>query len=312
MTKKNKKKEPEISKLKLRWNYFIQWRQHIQEKQRNGKTIPRTDPAKCTEIVCLNCGHPFRGHFCPNCGQNADTKRITMRTAIRSLVVTLVGGDSLFIRTCGNLIYRPGFMIHDFLCGKRERYFRPVQLLLCLVTIFALISFLFKDSLSLWNDLQISDPSLKDNNDTFAQASLSLKKLLSNEVTFSLFFAFIMVFPFHLLFKRKTLACPDGENRRMNTAEHFITLIYLSCLNLIFGLILLPLHCIPQADTFLNFLDFFLMLFLSTWVYRQLFNLGWFNCLWRNVLAMSMVLCILLMLFLLYFGIYYGIAAVVM
>lgn len=311
MTKKQNSNKLTNSKLKQTWSKFQDWRARAQQRQRDGKVLPDDGLADCQEIKCLNCGHSFRGHNCPNCGQAADTKRITLRAALRNMFVTIFGGDSAFLRTCGNLLYRPGFMIRDFLCGKRARYYRPVQMLLCLVTIYALLAFVFKDSLSLWNDLQLSATAPPSEDATFAPAMETLQKLLSNEVAFSLFFAFITVLPFKLLFRRKTVVWPDDKARRMNTAEHFFTLIYLSCQNLLLRFLLLPLHCIPGAESAMNRLEFFLIVFLSTWAYRQLYGIGWFSSLWRNLAAIALVLFIMLVLFILYFGIYYGIAAVV-
>lgn len=311
MVKTNSTNKLTNNKLKQTWCKFQDWRARIQQRQREGKTLPNDDLAALPESKCMNCGHSFRGHNCPNCGQAADTKRITLRAALRNMFVTIFGGDSAFLCTCGNLLYRPGFMIRDFLCGKRARYYRPVQMLLCLVTIYALLAFVFKDSLSLWNDLQLSATAPPSEDATFAPAMETLQKLLSNEVAFSLFFAFITVLPFKLLFRRKTVVWPDGEARWMNTAEHFFTLIYLSCQNLLLRFLLLPLHCIPGAESAMNRLEFFLMVFLSTWVYRQIFGIKWLNSLWRNIVAMTIVLLLILVLFILYFGVYYGIAAVV-
>ena len=311
MTRAKNRNKLTSNRLELEWNRFRDWRAHIQQRQRDGRMLPDGDLTAYPEIKCMNCGHSFRGHNCPNCGQAADTKRLTLRAALRNMFVTIFGGDSAFLRTCGNLLYRPGFMIRDFLCGKRARYYRPVQMLLCLVTIYALIVFVFKDSLSLWNDLQLTEIAHPEEDATFGQAMGTLQKLLSNEVAFSLFFAFVTVLPFKLLFRRKTVVWPDGKARRMNTAEHFFTLIYLSCQNLLLRFLLLPLHGISGAEAAMNRLEFFLMIFISTWVYRQIFGIKWLDSLWRNIVAMAIVLLLILALFILYFGVYYGIAAVV-
>ncbi len=260
--------------------------------------------------MCKNCGHTFQGRHCPNCGQAADTQRITMRSALHNLVVTLIGGDSVFLRTCGNLLYRPGHLIRDFLCGKRTRYFRPVQMLLCLVTIYALLSLIFKESLSM-DDIESLEAATGADGDTFVKASQMLLKFLSNAVAFSLAFAFVGVFPFKWLFRRCAMAWPDGERRTLNTAEHFFTLIYLSCLFILMEFVLLPLDWIPATKGWTASLGLLVPILLSIWTYRQLYEISWWKSLWRNVIAAALVIIFVIILIILYFGIYYGVAEVV-
>lgn len=242
--------------LKQIWTRFVTWHTRVQERQREGHKLSNTDPFECEERECLNCGYRFRGHNCPNCGQDADTKRFTMKSATNDLFITLIGGDSVFLKTCGNLLYRPGYMIHDFLCGKRTRYFHPVEMLLCLVTIYALVTFCVDDeTFNFFSD--VANRTATDDS-PFAQAAMTLQNFLSNTVAFSLLFAFINVLPYKLLFKRRTITCPDGESRRLNTAEHFVTLIYLSCMNIIVSLFLLVIQMIPNTESFMTKLEFFL------------------------------------------------------
>ena len=299
-----KNKRP--NKLKQYWNNFRDWREQVRKHQRIGNT-KRDHTMEVTEIcTCQNCGHTFQGRHCSNCGQAADTKRITMKSALHNLVVTLIGGDSVFLRTCGNLLYRPGHLVRDFLCGKRTRYFRPVQMLLCLVTIYALLSLIFKDGLSMSN-IEFEN---EIENGTFAQASQMLMKFLSNTVAFSLVFAFVSVFPYKLLFRRCSITWPDGVQRRLNTAEHFFTLIYLSCLFILMEFVLLPLDWIPFTKDWAASLGLFVPILLSTWLYKQLYEISWWKSIWRNVLAAILTLSTIIFLLILYFGIYYGVAEV--
>lgn len=299
-----------INKLKQTWNKFKNWRARVQQRQRDGKALPDDDLSTLPESKCMNCGLIFHGHNCPNCGQTAYTKRITMRAALHNMVVTLIGGDSVFLRSCGNLLYRPGFMIRDFLCGKRTRYFRPIQMLLCLLTLYALITFFVDDKSMLFNDIQ--DLKFDDTNKEgpFLQAMQALSNFFSNKVVFSLVFAFISVLPYKLMFRRYAIAWPDGEQRKMNTAEHFFTLIYLSCLNLLVGFILMPFQWIPGIESILSNIGILLPFLLFTWAYRQIYGIGWLNSLWRNIVANAIVLLIVVGLLILYFGLYYGISAV--
>lgn len=300
----HKSKRP--SKIRQCWTRFCDWRSRVRERQRTGN-VNRDLVVEVDETcVCKNCGHTFQSRHCPNCGQEADTQRITMKSAIHNLVVTLIGGDSVFLRTCGNLLYRPGFMVRDFLCGKRTRYFRPVQMLLCLVTIYALLSLIFKDSLSL-NNLELENGI---DNGTFAQASQMLMKFLSNTVAFSLVFAFVSVFPYKLLFRRCTIAWPDGERRPMNTAEYFFMLIYFSCLLILFDFVLTPVGWIPGTKGLMKALGYLLPILLPVWACKQMFEISWWKSLWRNIVASIICITFIICLLILYYGIFYGVSAI--
>ncbi len=54
-------------------------------------------------------------------------ERITMLTVIRILLAEL--GEKEYWRTLWHLIWRQGYVIADFLNGKRRRFLRPFQLL---------------------------------------------------------------------------------------------------------------------------------------------------------------------------------------
>lgn len=307
MRKKNTSNQ-QNSKLKQRWARFCGWRHQVQERQRVGRVITDIAPKEYEECVCLNCGYTFRGHYCPNCGQSADTQRITMKSALNNLFTTLIGGDSVFLRTCGNLLYRPGYMIREFICGKRTRYFRPVQMLLCLVTVYALFSLVFKDS-STVNEL--SSELGKTSNETLYKASQILIKFLSNTVAYSLVFAFINVFPLKLMFHRCTMAWPDGERRSLNTAEYFFTLVYLSCLLIIIDFVMMPIGWIPGTNEILNTIALLLAIFFPVWTCKQMFEISWWKSFWKNIIASSITIAFVIILLILYYGIYYGVAAVI-
>ena len=311
MPKKTISNKLKTNKLKQSWSKFKDWRSRVRQRQRDGHVTENKDLSSCPECTCMNCGHTYQGHNCPNCGQAATTRRITMRTALHNMMVTLIGGDSVFLRTCGHLLYRPGYMIRDFLCGKRTRYFRPVQMLLCLLTLYALLTFFINDNSVLLNDMHNLKFDDANKEATFSQATQTLSNFLSNKVAFSLVFAFISVLPYKLLFRRYAIAWPDGEQRKMNTAEHFFTLIYLSCLNLLVGFILMPLQWIPGTESFLADFEIILPFVLFTWAYRQIYRIGWLNSLWRNIVANAMVLVIIVILLILYYGVYYGISAAI-
>ena len=86
--------------------------------------------------VCLNCRESYVGNFCPRCGQSATVARFTLRHALsKTLEVWGLGNRSL-PRTLWHLIYRPGYMIGDYLDGRQAPFFPPVKMLFLVTAAF--------------------------------------------------------------------------------------------------------------------------------------------------------------------------------
>ncbi|MBP3228264.1 MAG: DUF3667 domain-containing protein [Bacteroidaceae bacterium] len=84
---------------------------------------------------CRCCGTDFTGNFCPQCGQKADVERISWKTVRRGFAI-LWGMDSRSLPyTLWQLLLRPGYLIGDYLSGKRQVSFPPVKML-ALVAVF--------------------------------------------------------------------------------------------------------------------------------------------------------------------------------
>lgn len=87
---------------------------------------------------CTSCGTEYTGNYCPRCGQSAQIGRFSFKKAIlHFLIVWGVGNRSMF-RTIRDLIFRPGFMIRDYLRGMQSAYFPPFNMFFLLAT-FSLV-----------------------------------------------------------------------------------------------------------------------------------------------------------------------------
>lgn len=102
-------------------------------KQIQGKTIPPADSETCT---CLNCGTTYTGSYCSRCGQSRHTTRYRLSNALSNIASGFFNIDHGFGRTLLELLYRPGYMIADYISGKRARYFRPFQTLFILAALY--------------------------------------------------------------------------------------------------------------------------------------------------------------------------------
>lgn len=63
--------------------------------------------------------------------------RITFITAIRIILAEL--GETEYWRTLGQLFWRPGYVMSDFINGKRRRYLKPFQLLIGTTLLLAIV-----------------------------------------------------------------------------------------------------------------------------------------------------------------------------
>ena len=102
-----------------------------------GRATPPADPYI---HICLNCGDGYTGNFCNRCGQTSRTGRYHFRQMIRNVIGGFTNIDSGFGRTIVELLYRPGYLIRDFIGGKRVVYFRPFQALFVLASLYIIFA----------------------------------------------------------------------------------------------------------------------------------------------------------------------------
>ena len=105
----------------------------LHQKQIRGKHEIKENPTCC---VCKNCRNTFQGNYCPHCGQNHHTPRFTIRNAFQNILSGFFNIDHGFSRNLIELLYRPGYMIRDYLKGKRVHYYKPFQTLFVLAALY--------------------------------------------------------------------------------------------------------------------------------------------------------------------------------
>lgn len=130
--------EAESSKQDLKRNSrkLTTYLRSLHIRQIRGKQI--TPNTSTEESVCLNCGSTFTGNYCNTCGQHKKVVRYTLRSAVENLITALTHINHGFGHTLIELVTRPGYMIKDYLAGKRIRYSRPFTTLFILAAIYIL------------------------------------------------------------------------------------------------------------------------------------------------------------------------------
>ena len=157
-----------------------------------------------TSTNCLNCKNELTGNFCSNCGQKADTHRITLKNFIfHDVLHGTFHIDKGILFTAKQALIRPGKAALDYISGKRKPYYNVFYLIL--ITFGLIVFFIhFYDVLS-----GEVTPEKKYIND----ASRKMDEIFSqkSKIIIFLFVPFAALNSF-MLFKRK----------KLNLAEHAI------------------------------------------------------------------------------------------
>ena len=123
-----------FANIKERWRRFRQW-------QRTPVQAPPLDVDE--QHVCLNCEESYDGHYCPRCGQSSEVARFNYKTAARGFMDVWGMGSRGLFNSIHHLIARPGYMIADYLRGRRQPYFPPFKMFFVLTAIAILVAHWF-------------------------------------------------------------------------------------------------------------------------------------------------------------------------
>ena len=86
--------------------------------------------------TCPNCNTVVDGPFCSTCGQSQKNLNKQIWTLTGELLDDVIRLDSRVVRTLRALMFKPGFLTHEYFEGRRARYSPPIRL-------YLIISFLF-------------------------------------------------------------------------------------------------------------------------------------------------------------------------
>ena len=96
---------------------------------------PSAGPA-APAVRCDNCGAPVTARYCGACGQRLEPPVHSLWHFMRVATEDLTHADSRLWRTLWALLFKPGYLTHEFLAGRRARYLPPVRLYLVLSVVF--------------------------------------------------------------------------------------------------------------------------------------------------------------------------------
>ncbi|MDA6068908.1 DUF3667 domain-containing protein [Flavobacterium sp. AC] len=91
------------------------------------------------EIICKNCHQTYKGHYCNNCGQPAETHKINGHFLWHDIQHGLLYFDKGILYSLKQLFTRPGDSVREFIEGKRVNHFKPLSLVVILATLYGVL-----------------------------------------------------------------------------------------------------------------------------------------------------------------------------
>lgn len=117
-------------------NVFTKYWLRLKWKQENYQpSIEKSDE----EHVCAYCNEQYYGNYCPQCGLQYGRERFTWKTvALNMMDLWGIGNRNVFL-TIWHLLWRPGYLMYDYLRSKHRAYFPPIPLLVAICLLFTLM-----------------------------------------------------------------------------------------------------------------------------------------------------------------------------
>jgi len=279
-------------KIKEQYHRFKEWQQHpIENKESHeqhhcnncggdfvGNFCP-TCGQKHIDYVesheqhhCSNCGGDFTGNFCPTCGQKWNVDNITWNN-LRQDVMDFRGFGTLSpIFTLWQLLLRPGYLIGDYISGKRQLCYPPLKLLVMVGAVAVLVDKYFKFDL---HDDGKGFELIDGGNDIDMWLTTHI------EWTILMFFGF-MILPTFMVFRYSPRhsfhTLPQGFYIQLFQSIQFLCLITISYL--LYGAICKLFGFEGNNDFIWFYIPLLIILFYN---YKQLFGYNYWNTLWRIV-----------------------------
>jgi hypothetical protein len=91
--------------------------------------------------TCLNCGFTVEERYCSRCGQENLEPRESVGHLIGHFFSDITHYDSKFITSVRDLLFKPGFLTHEYNAGRRVSYLNPIRMYVFISAIFFIVLF---------------------------------------------------------------------------------------------------------------------------------------------------------------------------
>lgn len=261
--------------LKSRWESFRQW-------QRNPHSFFTNTGEK---HECLNCGNSYHGNFCPVCGQSRAVTRFTWHGVLTGAMdVWGLGGRSM-PRNIQHLILRPGYMIADYLAGKRQPYFPPFKMLFLMVALVALLKHYAGFDVNFDEDAAIA----KGVNKT---AVYVIDFIMEHRIVATLSIITLMALIVRWFFGA------DKRTKSTNLCECIYTQVWMMNQLLIFSVVFNLLKIV--TGVYIENIEGIVLFFVMCVTYKQLFGLRWWSTVWRTAVMLLLTFTVYIIIIFLF------------
>ena len=89
--------------------------------------------------TCANCGRLYEGDFCPVCSQKNDEGRVSWKSVGQELIKIWGMESRSLLSSVLQLLGRPGYLIGDYISGRRQVCYSPVSMLFVMAVIVTLV-----------------------------------------------------------------------------------------------------------------------------------------------------------------------------
>lgn len=315
--------------FKKLWGNFSNFFKAIRFNFKNRSKSPSYSFEKMDQgHICINCGLEFKGLYCPRCSQSANTSRFSFKSIFNGILEVFDYNNKSVLKTIIDLCYRPGYMIRDYLEGRRASYYPPIKLLFFVCVLLAILLSTNIKNKSSANEskkteevsmsaisnqkdtISLSNTALEGENQSFVDTS---KNDTTKSSTASVEAKKIEIQigsvvnryknwtkenrAMHVILSILTLSlCAylvfKSKPPKLNSVEHFYALIYIYSALIFFSIIyILIFRDFDESDIYA--LPFFISFAYFVVVYKQLYRLKWFTTIVR--VALSMLLNIILL-----------------
>ena len=214
------------------------------------------------EHQCPNCGHVFKGNYCPVCSQGAGDGHITWKWVGKS-ILEIWGMDTRSLpNTLLQLLWRPGHLIGDYIGGHRQVCYKPVNMLFIVALVYVILMQI------IGHDGSIGDVELvgeEDPDGYFKMINASYNWMVAHPGWAMMILTMIMILPTLIVFRFAP------RHSRLTFPENIFIQIFMSTLMLI----------VAFTISVSNGITIFLIPLYYYICYRQLFGYNFWGTTWR-------------------------------
>lgn len=239
--------------------------QRFKEWKRNPRPKYKVDTQKHT---CCNCGHEFEGTYCPVCGQKGVVGAVDWKSVGYDLMKAFGKESESLFSSILQLFGRPGYLINDYINGKRKICYSPVNMLFVLAVGAFLILKLF--------NIDWAAELGEVNSEVLAKAVAWLQ---ANMALGYLILSAFLIFPTWLMFRY------SPRNPHHSFPQGIYIQIFMCSLTVLF--------------IFLSYFVDWMVLAIPFYyciAYKQLFGYSIWGTLWRTFICMVLTFFVLLFL----------------